>query len=190
MSEYNEILNKLKNIENILQKRMVFISLFSSLLKKQDTEIILVGGQAVAFYTLGTYLTEDIDIISYRSEIVEKVLKELKFEKIARVWYNEDFNIVIDIVGFSLSGSKDKLREIEIEGRIIKIIGVEDLIVERLCSYIYWKVEQDIFVAKQLLITQFDEIDWDYLEKKAKSENVIDQLIIVKEEIEKINNRR
>ncbi|MFX0135532.1 MAG: DUF6036 family nucleotidyltransferase [Candidatus Hodarchaeota archaeon] len=179
----------LQNIKDASQRRMMFLGLITDILKDKDIDLILVGGQAAAFYTLGSYTTEDMDIVSNDSNAVSKLLEELKFEKTGRIWYNEEINIAIDLVSPYFTGSKEKLREVELENRYIKVIGVEDLIIDRLISYIQWKVERDGLVAKQLILLHYDDIDWEYLEGRAKKESVINELKIMKNELRELREK-
>ena len=57
-----------------------------------------------------------------------------------------------------------------------KIIGIEDLIIDRLNACKHWKSEIDCEMAELLIMRYGKELDWDYLEKKAqKPENDLAQ---------------
>jgi len=89
-----ELLN-LKRIGNRWERRLFFAAIISEFLqKKHGVDLVVVGGNAVEFYTLGSYSTEDIDIVVSNFGIVEEFLSDLGFERINRIWYRED--IIVD----------------------------------------------------------------------------------------------
>ncbi|MDP2766299.1 MAG: hypothetical protein Q8O41_02455, partial [Candidatus Methanoperedens sp.] len=89
---------------------------------------ILVGGSAVEFYTRGTCKSIDIDLLADRDSL-EKVLEKMGFSKSGRHWfYTKD--IGIEVVGESPEGRR--VNEVLHEGKLIRILSIEDLIVDRL----------------------------------------------------------
>jgi hypothetical protein len=54
----------------------------------------------------------------------------------------------------------------------IKVIGIEDLIVDRLNACVHWKYETDCEWASYLIKKFENEIDWDYLKQEAGKEQV------------------
>lgn len=95
--------------------------------------------------------------------------------------------IAIEAPAFSLDSQEqyDMIYEVEIDGLFVYIIGIEDLIVDRLAAYVHWKSSDDKFWAKELIVLHLDEINWDYLEKRAKEEEVKTALIELKEAIKR-----
>ena len=55
-----------------------------------------------------------------------------------RHWYHEELDIALEIPGDYLAGSIEKLTVVEIGGMECYIIGVEDLIVDRLAAAKFW----------------------------------------------------
>jgi hypothetical protein len=64
------------------------------------------------------------------------------------------------------------------------LIGLEDLIIDRLNAYMHWKSTDDGIWVEEMLITHFDKIDWEYLEKVAKREKTINALRELRKRIE------
>ncbi|MCL5780654.1 MAG: hypothetical protein M1119_07060 [Firmicutes bacterium] len=64
---------------------------------------------------------------------------------------------------------KEKIVTVE-EGYHIYVIGIEDLILDRVRAAVYWKSSADREWAFLLIISQMEEIDFNYLEKEAKKE--------------------
>ena len=171
-------LEYLKSIDNPLEKRLYFLGLLTKALEKYNVQPVLIGGNAVEFYTAGGYATNDIDIAA-PSEPVDKVLKEWEFSKEGRFWINESLDILIEAPAFSLKAHQlDKLTEITIDNMKVFIIGVEDIVLDRLNAYVHWNSKDDLMWAREIIANNKDSFDWDYLLKEADDK--------VKKEIKKL----
>ena len=178
-----ELLN-LKRIGNRWERRLFFAAIISEFLQKNHrVDLVVVGGNAVEFYTLGSYSTEDIDIVVTNFSIIENLLQYLDFEKINRVWYREDIDISIDPVGSELAGDLKRVSRVSIKGRTVQIIGLEDIIVDRLNAFIHWKSEQDGLWAQEIVAIHQEDIDWKYIEERCKKEQIISALEEIKKKI-------
>ena len=182
MEKLPEEFIRLKNIENPLFKKLYFIGILTKYLERKNIKPIIVGGYAVEFYTLGSYSTGDIDIVVTEDfHEITNTLQNWGFHKIGRIWVNPHLDIEIDIVGETLAGDYSKISQIEVEGLKVYLIGIEDLIIDRLNAWVWWKSEEDKQWAKQLWKLHQEEIDKDYLKKRAKEEKIVEAL----EELEK-----
>lgn len=180
-------LAKVKKAKDPLTKRLLFMGLLTRELKKKEVTPIVVGGNAVEFYTTGGYATGDIDIVA-PSAPVDEVLTKWGFKKEGRHWFSEELEIAIEAPSSSLGEGEDykKILEIEIDGLTVYMIGIEDLIVDRLNAYVHWKSTDDKFWAKELIVIHYAEIDWKYLRKRAVDEKSKKGLDEVKKELDKI----
>jgi len=184
-----ELLN-LKRIGNRWERRLFFAAIISEFLQKNyRIDLIVVGGNAVEFYTLGSYSTEDIDIVVTNFEIIENLLKYLGFEKINRIWYREDLDISVDLTGSQLAGNPKRVSRVSIKGKTVQVIGLEDIIVDRLNAFIHWKSKQDGFWAQEMIAIHQEDIDWEYLKDRCKKEQVASALEKLKKEIEPENEK-
>ena len=70
------------------------------------------------------------------------------------------------------------------EGLQCRIIGLEDLIIDRLNACKYWKSEIDCEMVELLLKRYTKELDWLYLEKKAAKpeNNTLSELLELRKE--------
>ena len=184
-----ELLN-LKRIGNRWERRLFFAAIISEFLQKNHrVDLVVVGGNAVEFYTLGSYSTEDIDIVVTNFDIVENLLQYLDFEKINRIWYREDIDISIDPVGSELAGDPKRVSRVSIKGRTVQIIGLEDIIVDRLNAFIHWKSEQDGLWAQEIVAIHQKDIDWKYIEQRCKKEQITSALEEIKKKIKPENEK-
>lgn len=177
-------LRKVKETADPLTKRLLFMGLLTKALSSEKVIPIIVGGNAVEFYTAGGYATQDIDIVA-PSEPIDKVLRSWGFAKEGRHWISEELGIVIEAPAYSLDHEEqyEKLYEVEIEDLFVYILGIEDLIIDRLNAYVHWKSLDDKTWARELMVLHEEEIDWDYLRKRAKEEKVDIALAELKKEL-------
>ena len=187
MSE-TDLLTKLeyaKKIEDPLRRRLYVCALVTAALPHSDRlPYIVVGGNALEFYTLGDYSTMDIDLVSTRRSEIGKILENWGFNRIGRHWYHADLDVAIEIPDDVLAGSEEKITQVEIGGLNVYIIGVEDLIIDRVNAYVHWRSIDDGDWAKELMALYRQEIDWDYLVTYAQSEEILDALNTLKSAIE------
>jgi len=175
----------LKKINNELKRILYFCALLTEALKPKGIRPIVVGGQALEFYTLGNYSTLDVDLVSTGYREIGEILEEWGFEKFGRHWNHDELRIAIEIPSEVLSGSYDRLLEVEIDNFSVYIIGVEDLIVDRLNSYVHWHIKDDKYWVRTMMALYFDKIDWAYLEKASKRELTYEAFIEIKRDAEK-----
>ncbi len=129
---------------------------------------ILVGGSAVEFYTRGTCKSIDIDLLGDRDSLIP-VLDEMGFSKSGRHWfYTKD--VGIEIVGNSAEGRR--VNEILHEGKPIRVLSIEDLIVDRLNACKHWKSQYDCEQAQILSEVYSNKLDMEYLKKRMKEEDL------------------
>lgn len=176
-------LERVKETRDPLTKRLLFVALLTKALQPQNIRPIIVGGNAVEFYTAGGYATGDIDVIA-PSEPINEVLKKWGFEREGRHWINKELDIYIEAPSGSLSEEEmERLSEVEINNLKVYLLGIEDLIIDRLNAYTHWKSRDDGRWAKELMALHFIEIDWTYLEKRSKEEKVYEAFLEIKKDL-------
>ena len=165
-------LPELKSMPDTYEKRLLFVGLLTKQLTKYNIRPIVVGGNAVEFYTLGGYATGDIDVVVENYKILGKVLTGWGFKKQGRHWTSEEYDIIIESPADELSGSVEKVVEVEIKGLKVYLEGIEDIVIDRLNALVHWKSKDDGEWARRMVELNKDKIDWKYLEKRAKEEKV------------------
>ncbi len=91
------------------------------------------------------------------------------------VWLNEPVSLAVHIVD-SYPKRTEKARTFQIGSYMVKVVGIEDLIIDRLSASKFWKSQRDSEQAKALFRGFRDQIDLQYLEERAKQEKVADIL--------------
>jgi len=180
--ELRQLLNE--NKDKTVQK-LAFLGWLNRQLEARQIEHlpVLVGGTAVSFYTAGNYATQDIDLC-YDSIYLLPVLIENGFKKKDRFWINEELNIILECPG---SETPKKINCIELpNGDRVFISSLEDIIIDRLCGFKFWEYKLDGEWAKIMLSSNSHQfpIDFQYLEQRAISEDVLDALNQLKAEFE------
>lgn len=176
-----QLLERLKAIEDPVKKRAYFIGILSEEFKKRGCPPpIIVGGMAVELYTQGSYTTGDIDIKADK-DILEKILTEWNFVRKGRVWFNEEFDIYIDWLGSSLNEGEEAEKRVNTiivaEDLEIRVISIEDLMIDRLNAYKWWKDEDSLLWVNVLLKIKEaigEKVDRNYLMKRAQEERLED----------------
>jgi len=182
------MIERLKQIENPLKRRLVLVGMLTEELKKKGVKPILVGGNALELYSLGGYATADVDIVCIDSKAVGDFLNKLGFRKEGRFWINEELDIAIEVPDTTLAGDMERVEVFEVEGYEIYVIGKEDLIVDRLNACVFWESKEDCRWVKELILLYYDKIDWEYLRKRCRQEGIAEKLDEIRREVEEILN--
>ncbi|MHA0857247.1 hypothetical protein [Paenibacillus sp. CMAA1364] len=132
---------------------------------------IIVGGHAVELYTSGSYKTADIDLVMIRDDIARALFDQLGFVREGRFHYVLEMDIPIEIPSNDLAGSKDRVVKLKTPDGYCYVIGVEDLIMDRLNAAEFWTDARSLEWARYLMSSQFDSLDIEYMKNRAKEES-------------------
>lgn len=169
------LLAQLRKEPNDLKKKMLLLGFLSDELSRKNGLIFLVGGQAVEAYTAGQFTTGDVDITTTDREETEKLLSRLGFKREGMIWLNERLAIAIHIIGDYPTRAKN-IRTVEVGPYVVRVVGVEELIIDRLKAAKFWRSGRDSEQALVLLNAFKERIDFEYLGKRAEEEKVEDIL--------------
>ncbi|SDC27440.1 MULTISPECIES: DUF6036 family nucleotidyltransferase [unclassified Candidatus Frackibacter] len=161
-------------------KRIEIIAIITEAMKDIGVKPVIVGGHAVEFYTSGGYATMDIDMLCTCSIYeVNSILKSLGFDKEGKYWVltDENIDIAIEVPSGPLAGDSDRLTKVEInEGLNAYFIGIEDIIIDRLNRYKHWGEYSDEEWIIGMIILNHEEIDWEYVYKRAEEERTLEEI--------------
>jgi hypothetical protein len=135
---------------------------------------IIVGGLAVEFYTLGAYVTGDIDLVCADRKALGELLESWGFKRQGRTWFEPELELYVEAPSEVLYPEADSTRVVEVDARRLPVyvVGIEDLIIDRLNAYVHWTSTEDGVWAQRLMKRHTDAIDWAYLRKRADQERV------------------
>lgn len=167
--------------------QLVLAALIASLFKEHDIQMTLVGGAAVQFYTQAEYVTGDIDVILQGddTETIEEVMAALDFKRTTtfRHFENELFGFVVEFPPSPIEiGDRtiSSVSIIETEEGPIRVVRIEDIIMDRLIAAEVWRDRPSLDQAKLLWRKNKDQIDQKYLTQFAKEEGCLSLLKEIK----------
>ncbi len=154
------------------------LSLLARLGEHIGEQPIVVGGFAVETYTQGGYTTADIDALLVRSDAARELLAASGFERRGRHLISVPLDLAVEFPGQTLDSRAeyDRINTIEVPGGEVRMIGVDDLIVDRLCALVHGGATGEFENALRLAAAHFDQLDRDYLRARAASERVTTEL--------------
>jgi len=164
-----DILTKIATTKAPLARQMLMTGLITrGLADRGKPAPVLIGGLALAYYTREVYFTADIDLAYADREALDEVLSELGFEKKGRYWVHPETDLAVEVPASTLAGEEAPRETVELEeGLFCVVIGLEDLIIDRMNACKHWKSEVDCEMAELLIARYGGEIDRAYIEKKA-----------------------
>ena len=165
----DRILEIIGKTESPLKKQLLMVALITRILEEAGKSApIVIGGCALSYYSREVYFTADIDLAYADREALDKVLKSIGFRREGRYWVHEDLKLAVEAPASSLGGEEAPLEIVDLgEGSRCTILGVEDLIIDRLNACKHWKSEVDCEMAELLVNRYVADLDWTYLERKA-----------------------
>ncbi len=128
---------------------------------------VLVGGAAVEILTGGAYTTGDLDFVGIVPTSVRRILESNGFKKSGRHWINEEAEIFMEFPGEVL-GPEELAIQRDAFGYDLILVSLEDLLVDRLGAWAYWKSGVDGANAFLLYRACRKEIDQDRLTRRAR----------------------
>jgi hypothetical protein len=164
-----DILAKIGATQGPLARQLLMTGLITRrLVEKGKPAPVLIGGLALSYYTREVYFTADIDLAYADREALDEVLRELGYVRKGRYWVHTGLDIAVEAPASRLAGEEAPRETVELEGGLFcVIIGLEDLIIDRMNACKHWKSEIDCEMTELLIARYGSEIDWTYLEKKA-----------------------
>lgn len=185
--ETQKLLEIIKKTESPLKKQLLMVGLLTGLLKKMNKPApVIIGGCALSYYSREVYFTSDIDLAYSDREALDAVLTSIDFKKEGRYWINEGLKVVIEAPASALPEKDSPIEVADLgEGLECFIISLEDLVIDRLNAFKYWKSESDGEMVELLIRRYKDELDWPYLEKKAQlpENNTLSEILELKKKV-------
>lgn len=152
------------------RRRLLALGLLARELAPLDIEPILVGGAALEFYTAGGYATHDVDLALPAGADVDAAFARLGFEKVGRFWHHAELDLLFEAPApAGLPGEDAERTEVDVEGLRVVVIGVEDLLIDRLRAWVHWRSAEDGRWTRRLAGLHGDRMDWRYLRERTRT---------------------
>jgi len=123
----------------------------------------------VELYTGGAYRTGDLDFVGTVPAAVSRTLEGEGFQRLGRHWVHEEGRVFIEIPGDSL-GPGETAADLRRGEVVVRVIGPEELLVDRLAAWEFWGSEQDAVNA--FLIWRSNRLDQKRLRALATAREV------------------
>lgn len=151
-----------------MRRRLIALGALTARLAPVGFEPILVGGCALELYTQGGYTTGDVDLALAHAPEVEEAFADLGFERDGRFWLRPELDLVFEAPApAGLPGETAPRTVLSIDGLRVVVLGVEDLLIDRLRAWVHWKSLEDRRWAARLMALYADRLDRSYLRSKA-----------------------
>jgi predicted nucleotidyltransferase len=155
-----------------MRRRLVALGALTARLARDGIEPILVGGCALEIYTDGGYATADVDLALPHSPTVDRAFDDLGFEKRGRFWVRMELELIFEAPApAGLPGETAPRTELTVDGMPIVVLGVEDLLIDRLRAWVQWKSDEDGRWAARLVALHGDRMDWEYLRSRVAADD-------------------
>ena len=182
MNDLESILKQISKLDSGVQQ-IELAAVVAGEFQKENVTMTVVGGAAVQFYTNAEYTTKDIDAILYNDslEIVERVMSRLGFERTTTYRHFEHplFKFVVEFPPepIEVGGRQiSNVVELVMGSKKVRVIRIEDLIMDRIIAGVEWKSSGHIAQARLLWIKNKKQIDKAYLRKFAAEEGYAKEL--------------
>ncbi len=165
--ELDRRLASLRDESEPRRRRLLALGLLTARLAAHRIEPILVGGGALEFYTAGGYATHDMDLALPHGAEVDVAFAEMGFRKEGRFWYHADLDLLFEAPAPpGLPGEDAPRTEVDVDGLRVVVIGVEDLMLDRLRAWVHRKSDEDGRWTRRLALLYADRLDWGYLRER------------------------
>ncbi|WP_407272683.1 hypothetical protein [Radiobacillus sp. PE A8.2] len=164
---------------NKFQKMLGVTTILTILLEERYRIFpVIVGGFAVEIYTRSDYTTIDVDLIISDRKVAGDILIQLGFKPEGRHWYHEDLMVSVEIPNDMLEDADyDKVMELNLSNnQKVFVIGIEDIILDRLRACIHWKSSSDCEWGHRMFLIHYDRLDLEYMKRVSHVDNTIKQL--------------
>lgn len=168
-----EFLAKAAKVKDPAERAVRIAAVLAQALRDIGQDPVLVGGAAVEFYTQGGYSTQDIDLLAPGGPELIEVMKRLGFAKFGKDFFHRKLKIYVEFPGASLD-PQARFQEIRIGDQHLRIIALEDLIVDRLAAFKFWQSAID--GTNAILLMELENLDEARLMSRARQEKVADAL--------------
>ena len=169
----------LQRANSELERKLLFLGWLSRELKALGAPApIVVGGTSVEIYTGGIYTSGDIDLVYPFRDMLEEVLRGTGlFRREGRFFISDELEIFLEVVDSRLWGDESRAIVLDLGGGLeLRVIGIEDIIIDRLSACKHWNSRVDCELAEILLRKYRNQVDWTYLQRRA-SEEEVDELL-------------
>lgn len=166
-NRYLAVLDELKSMPDANTDKLIRVAgVITEYVKEAyNIELIVVGGLSVEIYTDGGYTTQDIDFVGVNHEKIMQALSDLGFRREGRNSIHDELKVFVEVPDSVLKDADERyVRNVTTEdGFDLSVIGVEDIIKDRLVALVQWEeFMQDEWIY-QLIQRHHNNLDIVYI---------------------------
>jgi hypothetical protein len=177
---WGEVKRELLAVRDRYERRLLFAAWLSEQTDQTVMKPVVVGGHALETHTASEYVTGDLDLVVAQASHEASLLRECGFSHHERVWWNEELGLAVDLIEQRLVGDWSRLVEVKTSLGTARILGAEDILLDRLNAAVHWQIESDLLWAAAVARRQ-PQLDWEYLERRALEDGVAEALRAIRE---------
>jgi hypothetical protein len=170
------LLSRVSSIDNLFRRQLAIGSIITKIFIDNNLHPpVIVGGSVVALYSSELYKTVDLDMKSEYVDQYKFLLKEMGYIQTGKDFYNSVTDSYIEFPSGKMEDSEDHFREFEVEetGFPIIVLGFEDIILDRVSSFVATSDKKSQEWAIRLIGTLYAELDWDYMHKRSNELGIL-----------------
>ncbi len=132
-------------------------------LRQQGIEVVLSGGASVAIYTIGKYVSQDLDLVNVYSasrQAIEAAMTTIGFHEEGRHFRHPDTPHIVEFPQGPLTVGTEPVKrvdEIRLSTGILRVISPTDSVKDRLAAFYHWGDQQALEQAR--LVAENNEVD-------------------------------
>jgi hypothetical protein len=126
-------------------------------LQERGITVVLSGGAAVTIYTVGEYVSKDIDLVNVNSvdrKRIKTAMEEIGFRETARYFHHAQSEHIVEFPPGPLAIDDQpvkELKKVKLATGTLRVISPTDCVKDRLAAYYFWDdrpgLEQALMVA-------------------------------------------
>jgi hypothetical protein len=165
ISNARDLLRKAERAKSGLRQNLLLAAALSEVLTPPP---VVVGGTAEEFWGGHQYHETDLDLVGYLNSEGRTALLALGFQRHGREWTRRGTPFVVEFPDTRIDGDVDRIEVTRIGGRLVRIIGLDDLYVDRLKQATTNAPEEDIHFHSALAVaaSRYDDINWKYVARR------------------------
>lgn len=178
----------IESTEDLLLRAIKLSGVITTLFKTRGIPLVVVGGSAVEFYTVGGYMSGDIDFCRRSLKapslrLIKEILEPLGGKCVGRNWMV--CGLFVDLLGIVETETYKDFSKVETPYGTVSMIPPELSLVERV--FYAMESEESVDSAKQMMAAALadEKFDWAEAERLAALPDfkVLDELNKLKEEL-------
>lgn len=163
------VIQQIADCKSPLKRQLMLAALLTGILRNEGKPApVVIGGCALAYYSREVYFTADIDLAYADREALDNALTGLGFHREGRHWVHDTLLLAVEAPAGELVEEDSSVEKVLLgQDLFCLVIGLEDLILDRLNAWRHWASSIDGEMAELLVRRYYTELDWNYLEAKA-----------------------